>query len=77
MRILKEGKDRRYFDTYPERLSFGFTDFSSVSDEDVKRIGSSRVHMFGGSMSLGLLGKQSRAWTGLAGAIGHATANRS
>ncbi len=51
-----------------------FTDFSSVSDEDVKRIGSSRVHMFGGSMSLGLLGKQSRAWIGLAGEIGHATA---
>lgn len=51
-----------------------FTDLSSVSEADVKRLGLSRVHMFGGSMTLGLLGKQSRAWIGLSGEIGHTTA---
>ncbi|HSO33362.1 MAG TPA: hypothetical protein VLT33_12600 [Labilithrix sp.] len=51
-----------------------FTDLSSVSEGDVKRLGLSRVDMFGGSMTLGLLGKQSRAWIGLSGEIGHATA---
>jgi hypothetical protein len=50
-----------------------FTDLSSVSEEDVKRLGMSRVHMFGGSMTLGLLGKQSRAWIGVSGEIGHTT----
>ncbi len=50
-----------------------FTDLSSVSDEDIKKLGSSRVHMFGGSMTLGLLGKQSRAWIGVSGEIGHTT----
>lgn len=51
-----------------------FTDFSSVSQGDIDRLGLSRVHMFGGSMTLGLLGKQSRAWIGASGEIGHTTA---
>src|SRR5262249_8371590 len=50
-----------------------FTDTSSVSQEDIAKYGLNRVHMFGGSMTLGLLGKQSRAWIGLAGEIGHTT----
>ena len=50
-----------------------FTDFSSVSDEDIKKLGLSRVHMVGGSITLGLLGKQSRAWFGVSGEIGHTT----
>ncbi len=50
-----------------------FTDLSSVSGEDIARLGASRVHMFGGSMTLGLLGKQSRAWIGLSAEIGHTT----
>ena len=35
--------------------------------------GADRVHMFGGSMALGLLGKESRAWFGLSGEIGSTT----
>jgi hypothetical protein len=55
-------------------LNIGFfTDFSSVSGLDVLRSGADRVHMFGGSMALGLLGKQSRAWFGLSGEIGSTT----
>lgn len=50
-----------------------FTDLSSVSREDVDQLGLSRVHMFGSSLTVGLLGKQARAWIGLAGEIGHAT----
>ena len=50
-----------------------FTDLSSVSKADVEKLGMNRIHMFGGSMTLGLLGKQSRAWIGLAAEIGHTT----
>lgn len=48
-----------------------FTDLSSVSPEDA-RAGTDRVHMFGGSLALGLLGKQSRGWFGLSAAVGQA-----
>lgn len=59
----------------PEKeLNIGFfTDFSSVSPADVASQGSDRVHMFGGSMTLGLLGKQSRVWVGTSAEIGHTT----
>jgi long-chain fatty acid transport protein len=50
-----------------------FTDLSSVSQADIDKLGLSRVNMFGGSMTLGLLGKQSRAWIGVSGEIGHTT----
>jgi hypothetical protein len=51
-----------------------FTDLSSVSQRDIDNLGLSRVHMFGSSLTLGLLGKQSRAWIGASGEIGHTTA---
>ncbi len=59
----------------PEKeLNIGFfSDISSVSQQDVTQQGSARVHMAGGSMTLGLLGKQSRVWVGTSGEIGHAT----
>jgi long-chain fatty acid transport protein len=59
----------------PEKeLNIGFfSDFSSVSSQDVMAMGLDRVHMFGGSMTLGLLGKQSRLWVGMSGEIGHTT----
>ena len=50
-----------------------FTDLSSVSQADIDNNGLSRVHMFGSSISLGLLGKQARAWIGASGEIGHTT----
>lgn len=50
-----------------------FTDLSSVSDRDIQRLGLSRVHMFGSSLTVGILGKQARAWIGVAGEIGHTT----
>lgn len=50
-----------------------FTDLSSVSRAAVDGAGADRVHMFGGSMALGLLGKESRAWFGLSGEIGSTT----
>jgi len=57
-----------------KELNIGFfSDFSSVSTADVKNLGSDRIHMFGGSMTLGLLGKQSRLWVGSAAEIGHTT----
>ncbi|MFT3770267.1 MAG: hypothetical protein QM820_32970 [Minicystis sp.] len=58
-----------------KELNIGFfTDFSSVSSEDVASKGSNRVHMFGGSMTLGFLGERSRVWVGSAAEIGHTTA---
>jgi hypothetical protein len=59
----------------PEKeLNIGFfTDFSSVSPTDVAKQGSDRIHMVGGSMTLGLLGKQSRVWVGTSGEVGHTT----
>jgi long-chain fatty acid transport protein len=59
----------------PEReLDIGlFSDLSSVSPADSARTGTDRVHMFGGSMALGLLGKESRAWFGFSGEIGSTT----
>ena len=59
----------------PEReLDIGlFTDLSSVSRAAIDGAGADRVHMFGGSMALGLLGKESRAWFGLSGEIGSTT----
>ena len=57
-----------------KELNIGFfTDLSSVSTADVNQQGSDRVHMFGGSMTLGLLGKQSRVWVGTSGEVGHTT----
>ena len=50
-----------------------FSDFSSVSGLDIVRSGADRVHMLGGSMALGLLGKQSRSRFGLGGEIGSTT----
>jgi hypothetical protein len=50
-----------------------FTDLSSVSQVDIDKNGASRVNMYGASMTLGLLGKQSRAWFGVAGELGHTT----
>ena len=50
-----------------------FTDLSSVSQQDVDNLGLSRVNMFGSSLTVGLLGKQSRAWIGASGEIGHTT----
>jgi long-subunit fatty acid transport protein len=59
----------------PEKeLNIGFfTDFSSVSSADIAAQRSDRVHMFGGSMTLGILGKQSRVWVGSSAEIGHTT----
>ena len=56
----------------PEReLDIGlFTDLSSVPSAASTGSGADRVHMFGGSMALGLLGKESRAWIGINGEIG-------
>ncbi len=55
-----------------QELDIGFfTDLSSVSQADIQRNSMSRVHMFGGSMTLGLLGKQSRVWIGASAEIGH------
>jgi hypothetical protein len=51
-----------------------FTDLSSVSQNDIDTLGASRVHMFGSSLTVGLLGKQARLWIGGAGEIGHAVA---
>lgn len=57
-----------------KELNIGFfTDFSSVSTTDISRQYSDRIHMLGGSMTLGLLGKQSRVWVGSSGEIGHTT----
>jgi hypothetical protein len=41
-----------------------FTDLSSVSREDRDLDLLDRVHMFGGSIALGILGRQSRGWFG-------------
>lgn len=43
----------------------GFTDFSAVSSSEVEEGTSDRVHMFGGAVALGLLGKQTRGFFGL------------
>jgi hypothetical protein len=57
-----------------KELNIGFfTDISAVSQKDRERYGSDRVHMFGGSMTVGILGKQSRAWVGLSAEIGSTT----
>jgi hypothetical protein len=57
-----------------KELNIGFfTDFSSVSTSDILVNHSDRIHMAGGSMTLGLLGKQSRAWVGVSGEVGHTT----
>jgi len=50
----------------------GFTDLSSVSALDMKEYSSDQVHMFGGTLALGLLGKQARGWFGLSFEIGMA-----
>ena len=42
-----------------------FTDLSSVSDVDIDNYDVDRVHMFGASLALGLLGRQARAWLGM------------
>jgi hypothetical protein len=57
-----------------KELNLGFfTDFSSVSTTDILVSHADRVHMAGGSMTVGLLGKQSRAWVGVSGEVGHTT----
>jgi hypothetical protein len=57
-----------------KELNIGFfTDFSSVSTTDILQNHSDRIHMAGGSMTLGLLGKQARAWVGVSGEVGHTT----
>lgn len=57
-----------------KELNIGFfTDFSSVSTSDILVDHEDRVHMAGGSMTIGLLGKQSRAWIGVSGEVGHTT----
>jgi hypothetical protein len=57
-----------------KELNIGFfSDFSSVSNTDIRTQGSDRVHMFGGSMTLGLLSERSRVWVGTAAEIGHTT----
>jgi hypothetical protein len=50
-----------------------FTDLSSVSQADIDNNGLSRVNMFGSSITLGILGKQARAWIGASAEIGHTT----
>ena len=42
-----------------------FTDFSSVTAKGSKQNGADHADMFGGSIALGLLGKQSRGFVGL------------
>jgi hypothetical protein len=55
-----------------KELNIGFfSDISSVSATDIATQGTDRIHMFGGSMTLGLLTKQSRVWVGTAAEIGH------
>src|SRR5262249_27402349 len=57
-----------------KELNVGFfTDVSSVSQEDRARLGSDRVTMFGGSLTIGLLSKQSRVWIGSAAEVGNTT----
>ncbi len=48
-----------------------FTNLSSVADRDIPA--RDRVHMFGGTFALALIGKQIRSWFGLAGEGGTAT----
>ncbi len=52
-----------------------FTDLSSVSDQDIEERDADRVHMFGGTAALGLLGKQTRGWFGLSFEFGRAGTN--
>jgi long-chain fatty acid transport protein len=52
-----------------------FTDLSSVSSADVEMRVADRVHMFGGTAALGILGRQARAWFGLSFEYGVADAN--
>jgi hypothetical protein len=54
-----------------------FTDLSSVGDEDVEPprpedAPSDRVHMFGGSVAIGILSRQSRGWFGISFEMGQA-----
>jgi long-chain fatty acid transport protein len=50
-----------------------FTDLSSVSDEDIDEHDSDRVHMFGGTLAFGLLGRRARAWFGASFEMGQST----
>ncbi|HHH30287.1 MAG TPA: hypothetical protein ENK57_18365 [Polyangiaceae bacterium] len=52
-----------------------FTDLSSVSNEDIAERDADRVHMFGGTLALGLLGKQTRGWFGMSFEFGRAGTN--
>lgn len=52
-----------------------FTDLSSVSNQDIEERDADRVHMFGGTAALGLLGKQTRGWFGLSFELGRAGTN--
>jgi hypothetical protein len=54
-------------------LDFGaFTDLSSVSEDDVEEQSMDRVHMFGGTLGLGILGRQARAFFGVSFEMGRA-----
>jgi hypothetical protein len=50
-----------------------FTDISAVTEEDYEA-GQDRVHMFGGAVALGLLGRQARGWVGASFSYGRAEA---
>lgn len=51
-----------------------YTDLSAVSDADFEAGLADRVHLFGATFALGLLGRETRSWFGVAGAIGRGEA---
>lgn len=50
-----------------------FTDLSSTSEDDLRADRADRIHMFGGSFALGLIGRQARSWFGLSFEAGSGT----
>lgn len=56
-------------------IDYGFfSDISSVSPEDADELAHDRIHLFGGTLALGLLGDQARGWFGVSCAYGRAGA---
>lgn len=51
-----------------------YTDLSAVSDADFEAGLADRVHMFGATFALGLLGRETRSWFGVAGSYGRGEA---
>lgn len=47
-----------------------FTDLSAVPQSQHEKYGIDRIHLFGGSAALGILGRRSRAWFGTSFEIG-------